>query len=105
MAEVSVIGAGYVGMTTATGMASLGHNVVVADVIPERVAALSRGELPIIEHGMERSPRRRYETIELLEADLRAFLDHRPVSVRPLTTLGRSWRRADGLPAGLVGLG
>lgn len=53
MAEVSVIGAGYVGMTTATGMASLGHNVVVADVVPERVEALSRGELPIIERGME----------------------------------------------------
>ena len=53
MADVSVIGAGYVGMTTATGMASLGHDVVVADVVPERVEALSRGELPIIERGME----------------------------------------------------
>ncbi len=53
MADVSVIGAGYVGMTTATGLASLGHDVIVADVVPERVESLSRGELPIIEAGME----------------------------------------------------
>lgn len=53
MADISVIGAGYVGMTTATGLASLGHTVVVADVLPERVERLSRGELPIIEDGME----------------------------------------------------
>lgn len=53
MAEVSVIGAGYVGLTTATGMVELGHRVVVADVLPERVDSLNRGELPIIEEGMQ----------------------------------------------------
>jgi UDPglucose 6-dehydrogenase len=53
MAELSVIGAGYVGLTTAIGMASLGHSVVCADILPKRVQALNTGELPIIERGME----------------------------------------------------
>ena len=53
MTDISVIGAGYVGLTTATGMVELGHQVVVADVLPERVASLNRGELPIVEAGMQ----------------------------------------------------
>lgn len=53
MADISVIGAGYVGLTTATGMADLGHRVVVADVLQDRVDRLNRGELPILEDGME----------------------------------------------------
>jgi UDPglucose 6-dehydrogenase len=52
MSEIAVIGAGYVGLTTAACFAELGHHVVCADVLPERVEALSRGEVPILEAGL-----------------------------------------------------
>lgn len=51
-ANVAVIGAGYVGLTTAACLASLGHQVVCADVDQEKVDALSRGEATIREPGI-----------------------------------------------------
>lgn len=48
-----MVGAGYVGLTTAAYLAHLGHGVVCADVVPERIDALSRGEMPIYEGGLE----------------------------------------------------
>jgi UDPglucose 6-dehydrogenase len=53
MSEIAVVGAGYVGLTTAACFAHLGHSVVCADIDVERVEALSRGEVPIVEHGLE----------------------------------------------------
>jgi UDPglucose 6-dehydrogenase len=52
MAEVAVIGAGYVGLTTAACLAHLGHRVVGADIDAERVARLMKGEVPILEDGL-----------------------------------------------------
>ena len=51
--RVAVFGAGYVGLVTGACFAELGHSVVVRDVIPERIAALQRGEVPIYEPGLE----------------------------------------------------
>ena len=53
MANVAVIGTGYVGLTTGAILAHLGHHVVCGDVVPEKVAALSRGEIPILEDGLD----------------------------------------------------
>ena len=53
MADISVIGAGYVGLTTAVGMASLGHRVIAADIDPARIHMLNDGHMPIVEEGME----------------------------------------------------
>lgn len=53
MANVAVIGTGYVGLTTGAILAHLGHNVVCADVVPEKVKSLSRGEVPILEDGLD----------------------------------------------------
>jgi UDPglucose 6-dehydrogenase len=50
--RVAVLGAGYVGLTTAVCFAHLGHDVVCADIDPERVARLQKGEVPILEAGM-----------------------------------------------------
>jgi UDPglucose 6-dehydrogenase len=52
MSEVAVVGAGYVGLTTAACMARLGHSVACADLDEERVRALSKGEVPILEEGL-----------------------------------------------------
>ena len=42
MAKIAVIGAGYVGLTTGACLASLGHDVVVADN-DNRVKSLKAG--------------------------------------------------------------
>ena len=49
---LGVFGAGWVGLATAACFAELGHDVVVRDVAPERVAALKGGEVPIHEPGL-----------------------------------------------------
>ncbi len=55
--RVSVIGAGYLGVSHAVGMSVLGHDVLVRDVDRERVAALSSGTLPFYEPGLEQALR------------------------------------------------
>ena len=52
MSQVAVVGAGYVGLTTAACFARLGHDVRCADIDADRVARLSKGEIPILEEGM-----------------------------------------------------
>jgi len=47
-----VIGAGYVGLTTAVCLAHLGNEVRCSDVNGERVRGLSVGTLPIMEDGL-----------------------------------------------------
>ena len=50
--EVAVIGAGYVGLVTGAGLASLGHRVRLGETSAERVASLKAGEVPIFEEGL-----------------------------------------------------
>ncbi len=52
-ARVAVFGAGYVGLVTGACLAELGHRVTLRDVVPAKVDALSRGEVPIFEPGLE----------------------------------------------------
>jgi UDPglucose 6-dehydrogenase len=51
--QVAVIGAGYVGLTTAACLAHLGHSVVCTDRLADRVAQLIRGVPPFYELGLE----------------------------------------------------
>jgi UDPglucose 6-dehydrogenase len=50
---IGVIGVGWVGLVTASCFAELGHRVVARDILPEKVAALSRGETTIHEPGLD----------------------------------------------------
>jgi UDPglucose 6-dehydrogenase len=50
--KISVFGCGYLGAVHAACMTRLGHDVAGVDVIPEHVAALSRGEAPFYEPGL-----------------------------------------------------
>ncbi len=53
MTRIAVVGAGYVGLTTGACLAKLGHTVVCGDVDEARVELLSKGEVPIVEAGLE----------------------------------------------------
>ncbi|MHB8439921.1 MAG: UDP-glucose dehydrogenase family protein [Acidimicrobiales bacterium] len=52
-AAVAVIGAGYVGLTTAVCLAHLGHRVTCGESNPDKVAMLERGQPTIFEEGLE----------------------------------------------------
>jgi UDPglucose 6-dehydrogenase len=52
VSRIAVVGTGYVGLTTGACFAHLGHHVVCADIVPEKVEMLSRGEVPILEAGL-----------------------------------------------------
>jgi UDPglucose 6-dehydrogenase len=53
VSKVAVIGAGYVGLTTAACLAHLGHDVVCGDIDADRVRQLNDGVIPIVEQGLE----------------------------------------------------
>ena len=52
--RVAIFGLGYVGTVTAAGLASQGHDVVGVDVERSKVAAICRGESPVVEPGVDR---------------------------------------------------
>ncbi|NBO26674.1 MAG: UDP-glucose/GDP-mannose dehydrogenase family protein, partial [Actinobacteria bacterium] len=52
MARISVIGTGYLGVTHAACMASLGHDVVALDVDKDKVTSLAAGIVPFHEPGL-----------------------------------------------------
>ena len=60
---VGVIGVGWVGLVTAACFAELGHPVIARDILPEKVEALSRGEITIHEPGLEDLLQRNAERI------------------------------------------
>jgi UDPglucose 6-dehydrogenase len=54
VAQVAVVGTGYVGLTTGACLASLGHFVCCADVDDLKVERLRNGEIPIVEEGLSK---------------------------------------------------
>ncbi len=51
--KLTVVGGGYVGLTTGVCFAHLGHEVVVVEKIPQKVELLRAGRSPIYEPGLE----------------------------------------------------
>lgn len=51
--KISVIGAGYVGLVSAAGLAHFGHSVICIDTDIERVALVNRGKSPLREAGLD----------------------------------------------------
>ena len=50
--DIAIIGAGYVGLVTGGGLASLGHRVRLGEANAERVELLRGGGVPIYEQGL-----------------------------------------------------
>lgn len=61
MSRLAVIGAGYVGLTTAACFADLGNEVCAADTDEGVVSVLLRGEIPFFEPGLQHIVRRNVE--------------------------------------------
>jgi len=51
--RLTVIGSGYVGLSTAVALAELSHSVVAVDIDPAKIAVLKSGTSPIAEAGMD----------------------------------------------------
>ena len=104
--RIAVFGAGYVGLVTGACFADLGHDVVVRDIVPERIAALRRGEVPIHEEGLlellERNPERLTFTEDVAEAVDKTDVVYVAVGTPPTYSgdadLSAVWMVVDELP-------
>jgi len=104
--RIAVFGAGYVGLVTSACLAELGHHVVLRDVLPERIGALARGEVPIYEPGLDDLLQRNRErlrfTTDVGEAITRAEVVFVAVGTPPTYSgdadLTAVWTVVDELP-------
>jgi UDPglucose 6-dehydrogenase len=51
--SIAVVGAGYVGLVSAVGLARMGHAIELVETDPERLAALRAGRVPFTELGVQ----------------------------------------------------
>lgn len=65
MSKVAVIGAGYVGLTTAACLADLGNDVIVVDIDREKIDMLQRHQVPFYEPGMNELVKRNAQSKRL----------------------------------------
>ena len=74
---LGIFGAGWVGLVTGACFAERGHEVVVRDVVPERIESLNAGRLPFHEPGLADLIERNRErlTFTLDAAELKAGTD------------------------------
>ena len=52
MSKVGIFGAGWVGLVTGACFADLGHDVIIRDVVPEKIEALRLGQVPFHEEDV-----------------------------------------------------
>jgi UDPglucose 6-dehydrogenase len=74
---IGVIGAGWVGLVTAACFAEVGHEVTVRDVVPERIADLEAGRVPIYEPGLDELLERNRDRLRFTLAIDDVFADAR----------------------------
>src|SRR5437762_8418956 len=104
---IGVFGAGWVGLVTGGCFAELGHEVIVRDVMPERIAALEAGRLPFHEADLPEVLKRNRERIrytldadDLAEADALFICVQTPPTYSGDADLSYVWTALDDLPRG-----
>jgi UDPglucose 6-dehydrogenase len=111
VAKIGMFGAGYVGLVTGACFADLGHEVVIRDVVPERIERLRAGEVPIYEPGLEqvleRNADRIHFTLDVQEAVAGSDFLYVAVGTPPTESgdadLSAVWSVVDELPSDLPG--
>jgi UDPglucose 6-dehydrogenase len=109
VSRIGIFGAGYVGLVTGACLADLGHEVVIRDVVSERIAKLQAGEVPIYEPGLdevlERCRERIRFTLDIAETVDGAEFLYVAVGTPPTYSgdadLAAVWSVIDELPQGL----
>jgi UDPglucose 6-dehydrogenase len=107
VARIAIFGAGYVGLVTGACFADLGHEVIVRDILPEKIERLRASEAPIYEPGLDdllgRNGERISFTLDVKEALDGADFAFICVDTPPLYSgdadLSRVWTVVDELPA------
>jgi UDPglucose 6-dehydrogenase len=103
--RIGIFGAGWVGLVTGACFAELGHEVVVRDVLPERVEALQAGRVPFHEPSLaeliERNAERLTFTLEVDEvvSPLMFICVGTPPTYSGDADLSAVWTVVDELPA------
>jgi UDPglucose 6-dehydrogenase len=109
VSKIAMFGAGYVGLVTAACFADLGHELVVRDILPERIEGLQAGEVPMYEPGLEavieRNADRLRFTLDVDDAVQDAEFVYIAVGTPPTASgdadLAAVWSVVDELPEGL----
>jgi len=105
MAKVGIFGAGWVGLVTGSCFADLGHDVVIRDVVPEKVERLRAGEVPFHEPDvpelLERNRARLTFTLDVgdvADCDFLFVCVDTPPTYSGDADLSRVWTVVDELP-------
>jgi UDPglucose 6-dehydrogenase len=105
MARVGIFGAGWVGLVTGVCFAELGHEVVVRDVVPEKIERLRGGSVPFHEAQvpdlLERNRERLTFTLDVddvVDCEFLFVCVDTPPTYSGDADLSRVWRVVDELP-------
>jgi UDP-glucose 6-dehydrogenase len=105
MARIGIFGAGWVGLVTGACFAELGHDVVIRDVVPEKIDGLRQGDVPFHEERvpelLERNSDRLTYTLDARDVADCAFLFvcvDTPPTYSGDADLSRVWTVVDELP-------
>jgi UDPglucose 6-dehydrogenase len=52
MKKICMVGTGYVGLVTGSGLADIGHKVICCDINKDKINKLNQGLIPIFEPGL-----------------------------------------------------
>jgi UDPglucose 6-dehydrogenase len=103
--KIGVFGAGWVGLVTGGCFAELGHDVIVRDVMHERIEALEAGRMPFHEPDLPEVLARNRERIrytlaadELADADALFICVQTPPTYSGDADLSYVWTALDDLP-------
>jgi UDPglucose 6-dehydrogenase len=105
MAKVGIFGAGWVGVVTGVCFAELGHDVVIRDVVQEKIEALGHGQMPFHEADVPELLERNLERLtftldvnDVVGCDFLFVCVDTPPTYSGDADLSRVWTVVDELP-------